>query len=147
MSQPPQTKRATAAPDYIAPDGSEIRTLPATERGSMAHCTLPVGVTTKAVAHRTVEEFWYFLEGEGEVWRDTSDPPVTPVSAGVSLTIPTGTQFQFRNTGDCAAALRDRDHPAVVGRGRSLPRRRFLDTDGIAIPKVVDVLSKYGGFL
>ena len=99
MNQPPQTKRATAAPDYIAPDGSEIRTLPATERGSMAHCTLPVGVTTKAVAHRTVEEFWYFLEGEGEVWRDTSDPPVTPVSAGVSLTIPTGTQFQFRNTG------------------------------------------------
>lgn len=85
--------------NVIAPDGSEIRYLSATERGSMVQCTLPAGATTKAVAHHCVEEIWYFLEGEGEVWRSTSEPQVTPVSPGISLTIPVGTHFQFRSTG------------------------------------------------
>ena len=66
----------------------------------MAHCTLPPGGVSKAVAHRTVEEIWYFLEGEGEVWRIREGVgEEVAVSPGVALTIPLGTGFQFRNTG------------------------------------------------
>jgi mannose-6-phosphate isomerase-like protein (cupin superfamily) len=87
--------------DAIAPDGSEIRLLPATERGSMVHCTLPPGGISKAVAHRTVEEIWFFLEGEGQVWRSRNGvAEITDVQPGVGLTIPLGTHFQFRNVGD-----------------------------------------------
>ena len=61
--------RAPASYDVLAPDGSEIRLLVQTARGSMVHCTLPVGATSAAVAHRTVDELWYCLGGAGEVWR------------------------------------------------------------------------------
>ena len=68
------------------------------------HCTLPQGGVSKAVRHRTVEEIWYFLSGAGEVWRAMNGAEnVTDVAAGVSLAIPTGVRFQFRNTG--AASL------------------------------------------
>ena len=55
--------------DTLAPDGSEIRLLAQTSRGSMVHCTLHPGQVSVAVAHRTVDEIWYFLEGSGQVWR------------------------------------------------------------------------------
>jgi mannose-6-phosphate isomerase-like protein (cupin superfamily) len=96
-----QTKQLPQAPDCFAPDGSEIRLLPATGRASMVHCTLPPGKVSLAVAHRTVEEIWYFLEGQGEVWRKLgAREEVVQVSPGVSLTIPLGAHFQFRNSGD-----------------------------------------------
>lgn len=85
--------------DYHAPDGSEIRLLPTMTGGGLCHCTLPVGKTSLPVAHKHVEEIWYVLEGEGEVWRgNPKDHPVF-VSKGTSLTIPPRTAFQFRNTG------------------------------------------------
>jgi mannose-6-phosphate isomerase-like protein (cupin superfamily) len=66
----------------------------------MVHCTLPPGGVSKAVMHRTVEEVWYFLEGAGQVWRKSGgEEDVLDVSAGLSLSIPLGTHFQFRNTG------------------------------------------------
>ena len=83
-----------------APDGSIVRTLVRTGRGSLAHCTLPPGSVTIPVAHHTIEEIWYFLEGHGQVWRRQGDrQEVVDVYPGISLTIPTGTNFQFRNTG------------------------------------------------
>jgi mannose-6-phosphate isomerase-like protein (cupin superfamily) len=86
--------------DVLAPDGSEIRELLKSERGSMVHCTLPAGKTTQAVKHKTVEECWYFLSGEGEVWRKEGDrEEVTVVTPGVALNISLGCHFQFRNTG------------------------------------------------
>lgn len=86
--------------DVIAPDGSEIRFLARTSRGWSVHCTLRPGGVSLAVAHRTVEEIWFFLEGEGEVWRKwRRDEEVTAVTAGISLNIPVGAHFQFRNTG------------------------------------------------
>ncbi len=97
------TKDLPAAPDAIAPDGSEIRLLPHLQRNgaSLAHCTLPPGGVSKAVTHRTVEEMWYVLSGEGEVWRSWhTHEEVVPVRAGISLNIPLGTQFQFRTVGD-----------------------------------------------
>jgi len=87
--------------DCLAPDGSEIRILSATERGSMVHCTLPAGKTSVAVAHHRVEEIWYFLEGRGQVWRKLGESEeVVDVAPGISLTIPAGAHFQFRNRGD-----------------------------------------------
>jgi mannose-6-phosphate isomerase-like protein (cupin superfamily) len=95
-----ETKQITERPNNLAPDGSEIRLLPRLQRGGMAHCTLGVGQTSQAVAHHSVEEIWYFLEGEGQVWRKQGERElVVDVRAEISLTIPTGTHFQFRNTG------------------------------------------------
>ena len=94
--------RALAAPmDARAPDGSEIRLLASGTRGSMAHCTLPPGQTTLAVRHRTVEEVWYVLGGEGELWRGEGGAErVDVLRPGISVDIPLGTHFQFRAAGE-----------------------------------------------
>ena len=85
----------------LAPDGSEIRELVRVSGGSMVHCTLPVGATSMAVAHRTVEEVWYVVSGRGQVWRKRdAQVSVVDINPGVSLSIEIGTHFQFRNTGD-----------------------------------------------
>lgn len=86
--------------DALAPDGSEIRLLHQVDGASVVHCALPVGAVSIPVKHRTVEEIWYFLAGRGQVWRAQGDlEEVLDARAGVSLTIPLGTRFQFRNTG------------------------------------------------
>jgi mannose-6-phosphate isomerase-like protein (cupin superfamily) len=67
----------------------------------MVHCTLPSGAASMAVAHRTVEEVWYFIQGQGQVWRKCETvESVVDVQPGVSLNIEVGTHFQFRNTCD-----------------------------------------------
>ena len=84
-------------PDAYAPDGSEVRLLAALSGCSFAHFTLAAGRVSAPVAHRTVEEIWYFVAGEGEVWRKLGqEEGVTPVRPGVALTIPLGAHFQFR---------------------------------------------------
>ena len=95
------TQRRAAAADAIAPDGAEVRVLCALARGSMAVFSLGPGMVSKAVAHRTVEELWYFTRGTGRMWRKAGDREnVTEIGAGVSISIPTGTRFQFRSDGD-----------------------------------------------
>lgn len=95
------TKRLPVAPDAVAPDGSDVRILLGLDGGGVAHFELPPGETSVAVAHRTVEEIWYFLAGQGQVWRKLGDQEeVVDVRPGLSLTIPTGTHFQFCNVGD-----------------------------------------------
>jgi mannose-6-phosphate isomerase-like protein (cupin superfamily) len=94
-------KRLPEAPDAIAPDGSEVRILASTSRGSMAHFQLAPGETSLAVMHRTVEEVWYFLGGRGEMWqRSGEDEQIAQVEEGVSIDIPVGTHFQFRALGE-----------------------------------------------
>jgi mannose-6-phosphate isomerase-like protein (cupin superfamily) len=96
-----KTKEISEKSNYIAPDGSEIRSLCSTQRGGLCHCTLPVGMTSHAVRHQTVEEIWFFLEGKGQVWRKLEDQEERlEVHPGISLTIPVGAHFQFRNTGE-----------------------------------------------
>src|SRR4051794_22636966 len=71
----------------------------------MAHFELPAGETSTAVTHRTVEEIWFFLSGQGEMWRRFHDEEeIVGVHAGVCLTIPLGTHFQFRALGKDALA-------------------------------------------
>ena len=94
-------KKLSTEYDYLAPDSSEIRLLQSLTKGDLVHCTLPPGKVSIAVRHKTVEEIWYFIEGKGEVWRKQDDKEeVVVVEPGISLTIPLGTHFQFRNTGD-----------------------------------------------
>ena len=86
--------------DVIAPDGCEVRLLAQTARGSMAHFTLGPGQVSRAVAHRTVEEVWYFLWGQGRMWRRHGrEEAIVELTPGVSLAIPLGTHFQLRNDG------------------------------------------------
>jgi mannose-6-phosphate isomerase-like protein (cupin superfamily) len=95
------TRVLGAKADVIAPDGSEVRLLPVASRGGMAHFSLGPGRVSKAVAHRTIEEIWYFLAGRGRMWRRLGESEETvDVFPGVSLTIPTGTHFQFRSDGN-----------------------------------------------
>ena len=94
------TKQLGPVPDVIAPDGSEVRILGQTSRGSMAHFTLAPGAVAKAVAHRTIEEVWYVVSGRGRMWRRLGgQEEVVELRAGLSLTLPVGTRFQFRADG------------------------------------------------
>lgn len=95
------TKRLPARPDAVASDGSDVRVLLELRGGSLAHFELPPRQTSIAVAHRTVEEIWFFVSGRGEMWRKLYDhEEVVPVDPGVCVTIPAGTHFQFRSLGD-----------------------------------------------
>jgi mannose-6-phosphate isomerase-like protein (cupin superfamily) len=99
-----EIKRLGAAPDATAPDGTRVRLLPTLAGGSLAHFELAAGAVSHAVAHRSVEEIWYFLGGRGHIWlRSATTESVTPIEPGLSLTIPLGTAFQFR--ADDAAPL------------------------------------------
>jgi mannose-6-phosphate isomerase-like protein (cupin superfamily) len=91
------TRLLAVQPDAIAPDGSEVRLLATTQRGSMAQFSLPAGRISVAVCHRAVEELWYFTSGSGKLWRKTSSAEKTiDVYSGISISIPVGTHFQFR---------------------------------------------------
>jgi mannose-6-phosphate isomerase-like protein (cupin superfamily) len=89
------------SPDVVAPDGSDVRILPRLVGGSMAHFTLPPGLTSRAVVHRSVEEIWFVVGGRGQMWRASAEQEeIVALSAGVALTIPLGTRFQFRASGE-----------------------------------------------
>ena len=99
------TKSLPVEPDAVAPDGSDVRILLRLSGGSMAHFELSPGHASTAVTHKTVEEIWYFLSGRGELWRKADDhEEVVSVGAGVCITIPLGTAFQFRTLGDVPLA-------------------------------------------
>jgi len=96
-------RTAAKVRDAVAPDGSDVRVLVGCDRASMAHFELAPHQTSVAVAHRTLDELWYFLRGRGEMWRRserTGDEETVAVHAGVALTIPSHTSFQFRSTSD-----------------------------------------------
>lgn len=95
-----ETKLRSEAPDVMAPDGSEVRILASSSRGSMAQFTLPPGAVSKAVAHRSVEEVWLVTGGVGRMWRKLGSRQETvELRPGVSIAIPVGASFQFRNDG------------------------------------------------
>lgn len=96
-----QTREISVTPDAIAPDGSEVRILCQTAKGSMAQFLLPPMAVSRAVAHRTVEEIWCFVSGHGRIWRLLDgDEEITEVGPGSSVTIPLGAHFQFRCDSD-----------------------------------------------
>jgi mannose-6-phosphate isomerase-like protein (cupin superfamily) len=87
------------APVVTAPDGSTVRPLcRILGAGSFAVFELAPGEVARAVSHATVQEIWYVVAGAGQIWRRQGDEEETvPLAAGVCLTIPLGTHFQFRS--------------------------------------------------
>jgi len=107
--------------DVVAPDGSDVRILLGLKGGGMAHFELGPGQTSRAVTHRTVEEIWFFVSGRGEMWRElNSEPETIDVFPGVCLTIPLGTRFQFRSTGDVPLAAIGVTMPPWPGEGEAV---------------------------
>lgn len=96
-----QTTILPERPDGRSPAGADIRFLLDSEKGSMIHSTVPPYQINKATVHATVSEYWYILEGHGEIWRDRgSEHGVTVLVPGTAIDIPVGTAFQYRNVSD-----------------------------------------------
>jgi mannose-6-phosphate isomerase-like protein (cupin superfamily) len=87
--------------DAVAPDGSLVRLLVGGSRGGLAQFELAAGEVSVAQRHRTVEELWFIVEGQGRMWRKpmSGDARVDDLRPGMSVSIPTGAHFQFRNDG------------------------------------------------
>ncbi len=102
MPETPTDRSLPDDPDDIAPDGSLVRLLVSTTGASMAHFELGPGRISIAQRHRSVAELWYVLGGQGQMWRRSPAGEETEIvlTAGVSLTIPVGTAFQFRCDGE-----------------------------------------------
>jgi mannose-6-phosphate isomerase-like protein (cupin superfamily) len=97
MSMNFDTLQLPDAADVVAPDGSDVRVLLQLGRGSMAHFELGAGQVSRAVAHRSVEEIWFILDGHGQMWRRQAQRQETvPLRSGTCVSIPVGTHFQFR---------------------------------------------------
>jgi len=117
-----ETKRLPAERDAVAPDGSDVRVLLSLSGGGMAHFELPPGQVSTAVVHRTVEEIWFFLSGRGEMWREfEGEEEVVTVDAGVCITIPVGTRFQFRSHARESLLALGVTMPPWPGDGEALP--------------------------
>lgn len=124
-------KRLPTARDAVAPDGSDVRILVGLAGGGLAHIELAPGQTSIAVSHRTVEEIWFFLGGRGEMWRKLGTIELTvAVEAGVSLTIPLGTHFQFRSFGPDPLTAIGTTMPPWPGDGEA------YEVPGIWVPTV-----------
>ena len=96
-----KTTRLPEHPDAKSPAGADIRFLMDGESGNMIHSTVPPHQVNRATVHATVSEFWYVLEGHGEVWRDDRlESCITDLVPGTSIDIPAGTAFQYRNVSD-----------------------------------------------
>lgn len=88
-------------PDAKSPAGADIRFIMDGDNGNMIHSTVPPGQINRATVHATVSEFWFVLDGKGEIWRrDETGEQVTALSAGTSIDIPVRTAFQYRNVGN-----------------------------------------------
>ncbi len=95
-----KTQHLKITPDYIAPDSSRIFLMPDMNGGSICICELPVGATSNPACHKTVEEIWYFLAGDGQLWRKLKEEEtITPFTKDTAVTILPGCYFQFKNTG------------------------------------------------
>jgi mannose-6-phosphate isomerase-like protein (cupin superfamily) len=72
--------------------------------------------------HRTVEEIWYVVSGNGEMWRKQgAREEVVALSPGVCVTIPLGTQFQFRAARDESVAVVAITMPPWPGEDEAMP--------------------------
>ena len=88
-------------PEAKSPAGADIRYLMDGPTGNMIHSTVPSHQVNRATVHATVSEFWYILEGHGEIWRDDGkESSVTDLLPGISIDILVGTAFQYRNVSD-----------------------------------------------
>ncbi len=119
---PPVSVSLPTEVDVIAPDGSEVRILVTSERGSMAHFQLAPGETSIAVRHASVEELWFVVQGCGDMWLGGEVATVVALERGVSVLLSAGTPFQFRSFGpEPLAAVAVTMPPWPTDRHEALP--------------------------
>lgn len=84
--------------DEIAPDGSTVQRLSRLAGGSMARFTFAAGSISRAVQHRRVEELWYVLAGQGELWcaPEAGGSETIELRPGASIGIAPRCSFQVR---------------------------------------------------
>ena len=135
----PALGRRAGLPDVTAPDGSEIRLLVdgrhAATKSSMVEVQLSAGQVSRPVYHRSVEEIWYILQGEGRVWRcppEAEPGSVEPmaVSPGDALAIPTGWRFQFAADPDAPLRFLCHTTPPWPGEDEAV----HVETGGLGEP-------------
>ena len=86
---------------FVTLDGSEIRewagavSMPARNQ-SLAEATIPVGGATTAHYHRTTEELYYIVAGEGRMRLGEDESSVRP---GEAVVIPPGARHKVWNPG------------------------------------------------
>jgi mannose-6-phosphate isomerase-like protein (cupin superfamily) len=99
-----QTSTVETAEQGRSPLGAHIRFLLDGAHGNMIHSTVPAGMVGRACHFRTIDEFWFVLSGEGEIWRREPDgqESVVRLVPGVCVDIPLGTVFQYRCTGSAS---------------------------------------------
>ena len=115
-----ETKRLSRIRDAVAPDGSDVRVLLQLSSGSMAHFELAPRQISTAITHRSVAEIWFVVSGRGEMWRrQGEDEEIVTLEAGVCLTIPRGTHFQFRALGETPLAALGVTMPPWPGEGEA----------------------------
>jgi mannose-6-phosphate isomerase-like protein (cupin superfamily) len=85
-------------PHYTWPSGvSEIRLLPSLAEGELAHATASPESVSAAAVLTSIAEFFYVLEGQGELWRKQGDvEQVVELSPQHCYSIPAGVEFQYR---------------------------------------------------
>jgi mannose-6-phosphate isomerase-like protein (cupin superfamily) len=122
-----------------APDGSDVRVLLALAHGSMAQFSLAPSQCSVPVRHRTVEEIWYVVSGEGEMFRSIDgNDMVTPLRRDVCLTIPVGTRFQFRSGASSDLVIVGVTMPPWPGDGEAILARGMWRPTVAAGPGLVD---------
>lgn len=83
---------------FVTADGSTIRSIldsgnAPVEKQSLAEATLPAGGATQRHYHRDSEEFYFVLDGTGEM---EMDGEVRPIGPGDAVLIPRGAWHQVR---------------------------------------------------
>lgn len=116
------TLKFPAQADIVAPDGSDVRVLLRTSRGSMAHFELAAGRASEAIRHRSVDEIWFILSGQGEMWRSQQGrEQIVELEPGTCVSIPVGTHFQFRASGEIPLAAVGVTMPPWPGPEEAIP--------------------------
>jgi mannose-6-phosphate isomerase-like protein (cupin superfamily) len=96
-------KQLSKDPDNIAVDAAEVRKVFAPGKASMVHCILPPKVVSVPIRNLGIDEIWYFIDGQGEIWlkeEDEAKGEMKKLSPGSCLTIPMGVHFQYRALGE-----------------------------------------------
>ena len=83
---------------YEAPDGSRIIKFQDVRYGGLCHAIFPSQSIAKSQKHKTVDEIWYCIKGNGKIWiKEGNTEKISKIKPNDSLNILSGTHFQIRN--------------------------------------------------
>jgi len=93
--------RLNSASLVTAPDGSSLHLLARTKHASLCHGELKANTVSTAVMHKTVEELWYVLSGEGSFYCEALNAGAPfDIGDGTSFALPPRSVFQFKCTSE-----------------------------------------------